>query len=185
MRYADEKLMRKTVPQILFLFLIFFSVACHTTKKISNNNHTNADSSGFYAEYSKKLGVEFDGDEDKKLIKEVAGWLGTPYVSGGKTKQGTDCSGFVQTVYKTVYNLSLYRTAEDLVKNCDLIDKKDLKTGDLVFFKIKQKKVSHVGIYLGKGKFIHASLKGVMINDLSEAYYAKYFYSGGRIKNLK
>jgi cell wall-associated NlpC family hydrolase len=177
--------MKKNIFKIIIFSLVFFSVACHTTKKTKSPPHAIADTTGFYAEYSKKLGVEFSGDEDKKLIKEVSTWIGTPYVSGGKTKQGTDCSGFVQTVYKTVYNLSLYRTAEDLVKNCDLIDKKDLKTGDLVFFKIKQKKVSHVGIYLGKGKFIHASLKGVMINDLSEAYYAKYFYSGGRIKNLK
>jgi len=166
--------------------IAFLSVACHTTKNTNRSSKSNISSSEFYKKYSEKLGVELTGKEDKKFIEAIAGWLGTSYVYGGNSKKGTDCSGFVQTLYKDIYNISLYRATTDLVKNCDLIDKKDIKTGDLIFFKINSGKVSHVGIFLGKGKFVHASSsKGVIVSDLKENYYAKYFYSAGRIKNLK
>lgn len=166
--------------------IAFLSVACSTTKNTNKSSKSNISSSEFYKKYSKKLGVELTGKEDKKFIEAIVGWLGTPYVYGGNSKKGTDCSGFIQTLYKDIYNISLYRATADLVKNCDLINKKDIKTGDLVFFKINSDKVSHVGIFLGNGKFVHASSsKGVIVSDLKDNYYAKYFYSGGRIKDMK
>lgn len=176
---------KATVLTFLFspLILAFFLMACHTTK------HTIAPTvssdTNFYQKYSKILGVTLTGLEDKKFIEAVAGWIGTPYVYGGETKKGVDCSGFVKTLYKDVYNLNLYRTAFDLVKNCDSVKKKDMKTGDLIFFKINSNKISHVGIYLNDDKFIHASSKGVIVSDLNQAYYKKYFFSAGRLKNRK
>jgi lipoprotein Spr len=172
---------------ILFAALfITVGSSCRSTTNTTSTTVTNtASTNDFYKKYSKILGVTLTGNEDAKFIEEVAGWIGTPYVYGGESKTGTDCSGMVQTVYKDVYNIKLYRTASDLVKNCNLVKKKDLKTGDLVFFKINNTKVSHVGIYIGNDKFIHASSKGVMVSGLSETYYTKYFYSGGRIKDLK
>ncbi|NTW33857.1 MAG: C40 family peptidase [Bacteroidetes bacterium] len=181
------------------LLILLFSASCHTAKihdkpKVNNTYKSNSSKSyssknnisDFTKKYSKILDVELTGKEDKKFIEELAKWLGTPYLYGGTTLKGVDCSGFVQTVYKNVYNISLYRTAYDLVKNGELINKKNLKTGDLVFFKINSDKVSHVGIYIKDGKFIHASSsKGVIVSKLSDAYYAKYFYSGGRIKKNK
>jgi murein DD-endopeptidase / murein LD-carboxypeptidase len=180
--------MKRTFYEILFvsMSLMIFSVACRTTKNIKTPLRVNEDTTGFYNDYSKILGANLTGSENKYFIKEISGWLGTPYLMGGTTKEGVDCSGFVQLVYKTVYNISIYRTAADLVKNCDMIDKKDLKTGDLIFFKINSSKISHVGIYIDDGKFIHASsAKGVIVSNFSDAYYTKYFYSCGRIKNLK
>lgn len=167
--------------------IILFTSSCSTTKHTSTSSLATSGTatSDFYKKYSKILGVELTGIEDEKFIETIASWIGTPYVYGGESKTGTDCSGMVQTIYKDVYNVSLYRTASDLVKNCNLIKKKDLKTGDLVFFKINNTKVSHVGIYIGADKFIHASSKGVMVSGLNETYYSKYFYSGGRIKDLK
>jgi murein DD-endopeptidase / murein LD-carboxypeptidase len=172
---------------LLALAFIIIGSSCNSSKNACSTTAvtTTASSADFYKKYSKILGVELTGLEDKKLIEEVAGWIGTPYVYGGESKTGTDCSGMVQTIYKDVYNIKLYRTAADIVKNCNLVKKKELKTGDLVFFKINNTKVSHVGIYIGHDKFIHASSKGVMVNGLSEKYYTKYFYSGGRIKDLK
>ena len=164
--------------------MIFF-VACSTTKNTKPPMRATHDTTSFYYNYSKILGVELTGNENKRFIKEISGWLGTPYLEGGTTKEGTDCSGFVQTIFKKVYNLNLYRTAADLVKNCENIDKKDLKFSDLNFFKIKSLKISHVAIYIANGKFIHASSKGVIVSDLSNPYYAKYYFSSGRIKNLK
>jgi probable lipoprotein NlpC len=176
-----SKHLSKFPLRILFIVFALFFISCRTTRVTSNDT-----SSEFYSKYSKTLGVKLTGDEDKKLIKAFADWLGTPYQYGGRTKNGTDCSGFVSTLYKELYNISLYRSAAEIVKNCDLINIKDIKTGDLVFFKINSENVSHVGIYIKDGKFIHASSsKAVMVSDLKENYWTKYFYSAGRIKNLK
>lgn len=152
----------------------------HTTKNYSKNDKITE--KGFYENYSKKLGVTLKGTEDKKLIMGIAEWLGTPYVYGGCTKEGTDCSGFVKTLYKEIYHVDLNRSAADLFKNVSEVRKKNLKAGDLVFFKINNKKISHVGIYISNNKFVHAATsKGVMVSDLTEAYYLKYYYTAGRI----
>lgn len=160
-------------------------LACNPSKKAHKSGNSSTASSDSYKTYSKIFGVNFTGSEDKKLLDELSTWIRVPYVYGGESKTGTDCSGMVQTVFKTVYNVSLYRTAYDLAKNCDSVGKKDLKTGDIIFFKINSAKISHVGIYLANNKFIHASSKGVIVSDLTETYYTKYFYSCGRVKNIK
>jgi probable lipoprotein NlpC len=137
----------------------------------------------FYTTYSTKLGVKLNGSENKDLIREVSGWIGTPYKYGGSDRSGTDCAGFTMSVYKKVFNIGLYRSATDQVKNTELIEKINLKCGDLVFFKISGNHVSHVGLYIADNKFVHASSKrGVVVNDLNEDYYKKYFYSAGRVK---
>ncbi len=137
----------------------------------------------FYAYYSKKLGINLTGKENKKLIKTVAEWKGTPYKYGGTKKAGTDCSGFVSSVYREVYGKKLHRTSRDMYKHdVSKISKNNLKCGDLVFFKTSGKKVSHVGIYIADNKFIHAASKGVVVNDLNDSYYKKTYYKSGRVK---
>ena len=67
--------------------------------------------------------------------------------------------------------------------NCERISNNDLKAGDLVFFKIRGNSISHVGIYLKNNLFIHASVyRGVVVNDLNETYYKKYYFAAGRVK---
>jgi len=118
--------------------------------------------------------------------KTICEWIGTPYNYSGDTKDGIDCSGFVAMFYKRVYNVSLGDCSRDIYKaDVKPLLKKNLMPSDLVFFKIRKKGISHVGIYLGENKFIHASTKlGVIISDLNEPYYKKYFYKGGRVKDL-
>ena len=118
-----------------------------------------------------------------KLYSFIDMWLGTPYRYGGNSMNGTDCSGLAQTFYKEIYKIDITRDAGSQFKECDVISNEDLMEGDLVFFKIGSKFISHVGIYLGNNKFFHASSKGVMISDLTEKYYAKYFFKSGRLKN--
>src|SRR5690606_42149596 len=66
------------------------------------------------------------------------------------------------------------------------VDKKDLKSGDLVFFKIRSRNITHVGVYLGDNKFAHASSsRGVMISDLTEPYWRRYYFDGGRMENIQ
>lgn len=85
---------------------------------------------------------------------------------------------------KDSYRILLTGSAKDIYRKIKPIKKTELREGDLVFFKIKKGKISHVGIYLGQNKFAHASTKsGVTISDLSEPYYSKYFYQAGRIKS--
>lgn len=168
----------------VFLSLIVFFTSCKTPQQSidNHNNRNNNNSSSFYKPYSDKLGVKFSGDEDKKLISCLAGWLGTPYKYGGSSKQGTDCSGMVFSVFDEVYHIKMYRSSYDQIKNVKQIDKNELKAGDLVFFKISGERISHVGIYLGDHKFIHASTKrGVVVNSLDEEYYKKYYFVSGRV----
>ena len=121
--------------------------------------------------------------EDEKLKLAAAQWLGTPYRSGRNTKRGTDCSGFVQKIYKQVYGVSLSRSSRSMFQEVQPIEADQLREGDLVFFKRKTGPIYHVGIYLKDGKFIHsASSGGVMVNSLNQGYYSRNFYAAGRIE---
>ena len=116
-----------------------------------------------------------------KLYSFVNSWEGTPYKFGGMSKSGTDCSGFSNVLYKEVYGKKLPRTTKDIYGSCRKLGKGDLKEGDLVFFDIQGKKKSHMGVYLQNNRFVHASSsKGVVISDLNNPYYKKYFAGGGR-----
>jgi cell wall-associated NlpC family hydrolase len=119
---------------------------------------------------------------NKELYLFIKDWEGTPYRYGGNTQAGVDCSGFVCQAYTLVYKTPfLYRRARDIYKEVEPVDKIDLREGDLVFFKIKGRKIDHVGIYLNNGKFVHtSSSRGVMVSSLDEAYFAKRFFKGGR-----
>lgn len=171
-------------------FLLIFGAGCKTpdnqkTKKPAKAKTETRDAD-FVKKYSELLGVKLNGNENKKMLEVLVQWLGTPYKYGGTTKSGTDCSGMVMAVFKEVYNKDLFRSSYDQLKNVRLIEQNELKTGDLVFFKISGNKVSHVGIYIGEQKFIHSSTsKGVVINSLEEPYYKKYFFSGGRVLGVE
>jgi cell wall-associated NlpC family hydrolase len=190
-----KSLLNKSGLAFALLFL-FFAFACKTPhkakkhEKVKENRHVEikgaekkiVEKPDFYSTYSKKLGVNLNGTEDQKLISCMASWLGVPYKYSGETRQGTDCSGMVMAIYKEVYKKDLFRSSMEQMKNVTLIKKEELKTGDLVFFKIGGDKVTHVGIYIGENKFIHASTqRGVVINSLEEEYFKKWFFMGGRV----
>jgi lipoprotein Spr len=108
-------------------------------------------------------------------------WLHVPYRYGGNSKSGIDCSALTRLFIKDVYDQKIPRTAYKQYKSLKKVSKKDLRRGDLVFFKNNSRRPNHVGIYLGKGKFMHASTKsGVTISNLNQRYYASRFISGGR-----
>lgn len=116
------------------------------------------------------------------LYKEVASWLGTKYKWGKSSKTGTDCSGFTKAVYKEVFNEDIDRTSLAMSQNLkEELSVNELSPGDLVFFATrKSKKINHVGIYLGEGQFIHASIKGVKVDTLLDGYYSRTFRKSGR-----
>jgi cell wall-associated NlpC family hydrolase len=138
-----------------------------------------------YKELSEKLNLDVGKQDNIKLYQFVADWLGVPHKDGGCDKRGTDCSCFVRMAYDHAYRKSLPRNSAEMYKQSERIGQRELKEGDLVFFSIKSTKVSHVGIYLKEGWFAHvSSSKGVMINNLDEAYYKKYYTGAGSVINL-
>lgn len=136
----------------------------------------------FYEEYSHRLGYTLNGNENPDLLREVASWLGTPYRYGGTTKRGADCSGFAKAVYREVYGINLERVTVNMAQNSRRVNKRNLREGDLVFFRINSRRISHVGIYLSNNKFVHASTsRGVIVSDLGEDYYSRNFAFGGQV----
>jgi len=131
--------------------------------------------------FSQVMGVAVDATSNLKLYKFIYEWIGTPYRFGGNTKNGIDCSAFAKTIYQKVFNTTILRNSRDIFSMVDPLAKDELKEGDLVFFKIKSRSISHVGVYLGDNRFAHSSSGGVKISNLNEPYYSRYFYKGGRI----
>ncbi len=132
----------------------------------------------------KKKSEEEDSNEESStdLQTFIDAWKGTPHVMGGNTQKGVDCSGLVIQCYLQVYQTEFIgRRAEDLFSETKHVKRNDLREGDLVFFKISGRRINHVGIYLSDGNFVHtSSSRGVMISNLSEAYWNKRFFMGGR-----
>lgn len=121
------------------------------------------------------------------LVRAARTWLGTPYRYGGQTKKGTDCSGMLMVIYKDVANLSLPRNSAEQRNYCLDINRRSLQPGDLVFFSSSTRggKVSHVGMYVGGGKIIHASSsRGVIESSLDEKYYKTHYHSSGRVYGI-
>lgn len=117
------------------------------------------------------------------LVNFIDDWYGTPYRLGGTSKKSIDCSAFTRTLLSEVYGKSLDRTAAmQFMMTKRIYNKEELKEGDLVFFSIKTKRISHVGVYVGQGKFVHASSsRGVMVSDLSQSYWERYYAGAGRL----
>jgi len=132
--------------------------------------------------YAEKLEVPKSSITNYQLYNFIDVWYGTPYKYGGRSKSGIDCSDFVSLLLQATYNTQVSGDVADLYKQCKRIKSSQLREGDLVFFKINKKSPSHVGVYLQNHKFVHASVHaGVIIDDLEEDYYKKYFYGAGRI----
>ncbi|MFO8086913.1 MAG: NlpC/P60 family protein [Bacteroidales bacterium] len=173
---------RKT---IFFLFiLIFFSTSCSLFRAPTKPEaKTEKAVSSAYADYSEKFGYTLTGKEDLDLLKVVDRWLGVPYRYGGCSQSGTDCSCLIGNIYREVYGVELPRRSVDISKQAKKISRDDLQQGDLIFFKISRHKISHVGLHISRGYFIHASTSsGVVINHWSEPYYKERIAFSGRIK---
>lgn len=118
---------------------------------------------------------------EQRILEQYQRWKGTSHKMGGTGSQGIDCSGFVMTVYRDAFNISLPRTTQDQVQKGRAISLSELQSGDLVFFK-PPGYPRHVGIYLNGSKFVHASKsKGVTISTIDKYYWGKYFWTAKRI----
>jgi lipoprotein Spr len=121
-----------------------------------------------------------------KLLIFMDYWYGTPYHYGGTTRDGIDCSAFAFLLMSSVYGVAtMPRTSKEQYDACTHISRDQLQEGDLVFFHTlagkKHRGVTHVGVYLRNGKFVHASVSGVMISEMSDGYYDDHFVGAGRV----
>jgi len=120
---------------------------------------------------------------EQRLRSEVRQWEGTPHRMGGATRQGIDCSGFVQRLYRDIFGRQIPRSTALQVKTGWSIGKNQLRTGDLVFFRLPYKG-RHVGIYLSQAEFAHASTsKGVTISSLQDHYWHRSYWTARRYLN--
>lgn len=117
----------------------------------------------------------------RAVVTESYRWIGTPYRYGGNSKRGVDCSGLVNAVFSR-FGVKLPRRARDLARKGRSRDRDDLLPADLVFFaNTAGRGITHVGIYLGRSRFIHSSSsRGVIISSLDDDYYRRH-YAGARM----
>ena len=119
----------------------------------------------------------------RTILKAAFNLLGVPYVFGGMSPGGFDCSGFVCYVFGKA-GISLPRMADTQYEAVTRIPKGNLRTGDLVFFETYCPGASHVGIYVGDGKFIHASCsKGISVAEVFTGYWGERYLGAGRVYN--
>lgn len=117
----------------------------------------------------------------ERLLAQYREWQGVPYRLGGTDKRGVDCSAFTQVTFRQKLGLNLPRTTKGQVTQGRQISPTSLEPGDLLFYH-SSVKVRHVGIYLGKGQFLHASTsRGVMISELNNPYWIEHFWQARRL----
>lgn len=143
------------------------------------------------------LGVQFEqarqnieqagqniGSRASDLVDRAMGFMGVRYQRGGNSAQtGFDCSGFVRAIYEQSIGLLLPRSAAQQAAATETITEADLKPGDLVFYNTMRRAFSHVGIYIGDGKFIHSPSIGgsVRVEDMRQSYWEKRFDGARRV----
>jgi len=127
-------------------------------------------------------------DKASDVVLGALNYIGVRYKYGGNTPDsGLDCSGFVRYVFQDTLNFMLPRRSEEMSQVGERIAKTDLKPGDLVFFNTMRRSFSHVGIYIGGDKFVHAPATGgkIRVETLSESYWSARYNGARRVETLK
>ena len=127
----------------------------------------------------------FRGADEGRLSRVVEGYLGVPYKWGGTTRRGMDCSALARAVIRETYGVELPRTSRQMYGlGTPVSDRTDLRPGDLVFFRIAYSGagISHVGVYIGRGRFAHASSsRGGVVDRLTQPYFDARYAGARRI----
>ncbi|MFT4155490.1 C40 family peptidase [Parafilimonas sp.] len=161
----------------------------YTSSAQSSSKSVNSNSSSFNLEKADWLQIKYAIMTDMPveqlnnltLLKQMDHWMGTRYCLGGNDEDCIDCSAFTQTLLRSVYGVDVPRTAKEQFTFATRINDTDLHEGDLVFFKTGRS-ITHVGMYVGNYKFIHAATStGVAITDLNDAYWGKKYAGAGRV----
>ncbi len=174
---------RRGIVVFLALGALLYT-SCSSKKILTDASKSKPVTSGSLTErYASLLNVKEKALTNEKLYRFIDSWMGVPHRAGGMDRKGVDCSGFTTILEKEIYDRTVPRTAKSMAESVKRKYEEDLKEGDLVFFDFAGQKFSHVGVYLHNNKFVHASTsKGVIISDLKDPWYYKYFSRAGTIK---
>lgn len=174
----------RTIPSLLVIaFASFFSLGVHAAP-----SPTGDDLDSLLAE--KGLLTHIDqvrqsvSNKASELVVNAMGFLGVPYRRGGNSVEtGFDCSGFVRSIYEQSIGLILPRRAEQQAAATQNIARDELQPGDLVFFNTMRRAFSHVGIYVGEGRFIHSPKPGaeVRVENMAVSYWNRRFDGARRV----
>lgn len=171
--------MRYAIP----LLTLLFATAAQANPTMSGDEMTRFLSERGLLERIGEVGSKVEAKASELVVNAMA-FLGVPYKRGGTSfETGFDCSGFVKAIYEQTAGLMLPRRAEQQAAATQKIDKTELQPGDLVFFNTMRRAFSHVGIYVGNGKFIHSPKPGaeVRVEDMGIAYWAHRFDGARRV----
>lgn len=153
----------------------------------NNNNSSNNDNNNF--ENNNSSNDEYvNSDRNQKINNIIATanrQLGKPYVWGAEGPSSFDCSGFTSYVYRNGGNTSIPRTSRQQATAGIMVERQNLQVGDLIFFNTSGSGISHVGMYIGESKFIHASTneRKVRVDKLTSSYYSGKYVTARRIIN--
>ncbi|MDE7385685.1 MAG: C40 family peptidase [Muribaculaceae bacterium] len=124
----------------------------------------------------------------RAVVDAAHGWLGVKYRYGGEGRDGIDCSALVMNVYREALGVKLPRTSRSQHEYTTSVSRRDLQPGDLVFFSTLKNRsgISHVGLFIGNDRFIHASSsRGVVVSRLSDKYFVSHYHSSGRVPSME
>lgn len=166
-------------PKVILLCLLVIAGSLGNVGCASSVRYSSTVSTGKESNADDNIGL---GSRMSRLIEAAESWLGTPYLFGGNSRRGIDCSALMVNVFREV-GLHLPRSSREQFATGSSISKASLAAGDLVFFNTSGKGVSHVGLYVGRGNFIHASSsRGVVRESLGQPYYRQHFLGARRIR---
>ena len=178
--------MRITAPLLAFLIFastLLFAVRAHATPAGAGDELDRLLADKGLMTQIERVGHTVS-NKASQLVVNAMGFLGVPYRRGGNSAEtGFDCSGFVRAMYEQSIGLILPRKAEQQAAATQNIARSDLQPGDLVFFNTMRRAFSHVGIYVGEGKFIHAPKPGaeVRVENMSVSYWSRRFDGARRV----
>lgn len=185
------------MKKILLIFCLIFTHTLYFADTTTNDSinqlienftiENNVDDEEFDNNISKEMveliseNLKKNSDVKEDIRKQITDfaltYLNTPYIWGSTGPKSFDCSGFVNYVYKEIATVQLPRTSYNIAKLKNKVEKDDLQIGDIIYFKTtKKKRISHVGIYIGDNKFVHASSakKKVVISEIEGFYKRAY-----------
>ncbi|WP_296241316.1 NlpC/P60 family protein [uncultured Enterobacter sp.] len=163
---------------LTFFTLSFPVLSFEIPKEISGLKYTKSSES---SRIKRKKFFRDDSILREKILLQYSKWRGVRYLLGGNTFYGVDCSALMQHFFKSFHSKALPRTTREQIRRGIKIEREHLQSGDLVFFKTGTQD-HHVGIYIGKSEFIHASTsKGVTVSSMDNKYWDSRFITARRV----
>lgn len=177
--------LKKTASLRHLIHSLFLCVALISSGCSSSYSTQGVKYSGKNAKKYTPLPIHVQEEKLVKLLETINRLFGIEYRYGGESVRGFDCSGFVQFIYRDTFSAHIPRTSKELSEIGRKIPRKKLKRGDLVFFRLNDRQIDHVGIYLQRNLFAHASSsKGVTMGNLENSYYKKRYAKAVRLLEI-